>query len=344
MKFIGLLLSIFLFSSAVLGNVPPKFLSFSANTNFMTPTTELRISAIVTDPDGVDDLIGGVLVDLESNSELTYGAFITSAAEGAYQITLDWKQINEVRKIETAPGGSPRTFTARFFDQIGNQSEKSLTIMLGCDGGSSFAVCGGSCTNVMTSPTHCGSCDQRVPNNTSCIDGHVGCSDSLSLCEDRCVSLDSEFDNCGECGHSCSEFSGRLNSSNSWCETGRCYAKAARHYGSPTSCDRFCAQEHSSCIGSTYKNILDADEDGEWSHFVQNNSTSMHSKTIYKAKSPNYAKYAIADDDSGLLVLADNKYNWLSCGIAPKSKLSVKSEEGWTSKWQIKYMTCVCAE
>lgn len=44
----------------------------------------MTFSVVLTDPDGIDDLIGGTLKDPDSGS--SYGAFVTEAGEGAYAL------------------------------------------------------------------------------------------------------------------------------------------------------------------------------------------------------------------------------------------------------------------
>ncbi|MEZ4460728.1 MAG: hypothetical protein R3E66_13565 [bacterium] len=75
----------------------PRIIDLSINTTTATPsTTRLTISAIVTDPDGTGDLIGGTL---KSPGGATYGAFQSSAAEGSYQLMVTWSQLNAVQPI-----------------------------------------------------------------------------------------------------------------------------------------------------------------------------------------------------------------------------------------------------
>jgi hypothetical protein len=56
----------------------------------MTSSDRLAVSAVVTDPDGIDDLIGGTLTTTDGAS--TFGAFATDASEGAYSISLTCKE------------------------------------------------------------------------------------------------------------------------------------------------------------------------------------------------------------------------------------------------------------
>ncbi len=74
----------------------PVFLDFSASTSTLTDKNEVTFVAVLTDPDGIDDLIGGSLQHPGGGS---YGAFQTSAAEGSYQIIIDWDDVNSAEEL-----------------------------------------------------------------------------------------------------------------------------------------------------------------------------------------------------------------------------------------------------
>jgi hypothetical protein len=148
----------------------------------MQPDDSLIFSAVVTDPDGIDDLIGGILVNPSGN---TYGAFITSAQEGTYSLTIRWADINAVDPIYAEPGGSPRIFRAQFFDQGGNSISADLSITLACDD-DAYAACAGECHFLEWDVQNCGVC------HLECADFRPAVDQNVSLIEDLCVS--------GQCG------------------------------------------------------------------------------------------------------------------------------------------------
>jgi hypothetical protein len=45
----------------------------------------ITFTAVLTDPDGIDDLIGGSLTNADGS--IQYGAFVTSGQEGSYSLT-----------------------------------------------------------------------------------------------------------------------------------------------------------------------------------------------------------------------------------------------------------------
>jgi hypothetical protein len=162
----------------------PIFLSLAANTMLLKPKDSLVITAVLTDPDGIDDLIGGSITDPDTGG--SYGAFATAAAEGSYSISLGWDAINAVRPIDAMPGGSPRVFRSEFFDVAGNKATRDISITFACDAGDvspaffcqtflgepcTPTLCGGVCTEVRLDPNNCGTCRnvcQGSCNNGQC--------------------------------------------------------------------------------------------------------------------------------------------------------------------------------
>ncbi|MBX3156438.1 MAG: hypothetical protein KF773_10600 [Deltaproteobacteria bacterium] len=132
----------------------PVILSFGTNVTTLTEGQTVTFTVVLTDPDGIDDLIGGTLTD--ETGEHHYGAFATSSQEGAYSLALSWDAIQQVEDI-TFKTGTTRKFTAEFFDTAGHSTKRSATLQLTCDGrvaceGRCRSVCGfnsttrGSCT------------------------------------------------------------------------------------------------------------------------------------------------------------------------------------------------------
>ena len=104
----------------------PTILSIHTNITTMTPSESLVISAVVADPDGIDDVIGGNLVTPDDTA--AYGAFATDASEGAYRISLSWNSLTMLAPIATEDGSVARTLRAEFFDVEGNQSWRDVVV------------------------------------------------------------------------------------------------------------------------------------------------------------------------------------------------------------------------
>lgn len=157
----------------------PRIIDLAISNTIATPSNPLVISAIVTDPDGIDDLIGGTL---KSPSGATYGAFQTAAAEGSYQLTLSWNQLNAVQPI-VFEQPIPRDLVAEFYDQAGNKVQRSLNISLACDNGNEAACTPGVCVDLRTSKDHCGACNNTLEPIAElyCDNGNPTC-DNLDYC------------------------------------------------------------------------------------------------------------------------------------------------------------------
>lgn len=185
----------------------PRIISFSANTTQYTGGA-LIFSAIVTDPDGVDDLIGG---QLSAPSGGTYGSFATAAQEGAYSLSLDRNALHQVDPLIGPPGGIDRRFIAQFFDQSGSSARQELTIHVACPG-SSESLCGTECADLSADDFQCGVCGR------SCA---------------SVVPADSEPDNLGGQGR--------------WCAGGQCHFRVFSEGAVVNSCQALCAQSGASC-------------------------------------------------------------------------------------------------
>jgi hypothetical protein len=224
----------------------PIILSFDTNIDRMDRYDELIFSAVVTDPDGIDDLIGGTLKDSESDS--TYGAFVSTAQEGSYTLTISWNDIQNARPIYSPENGGPRSFTAEFYDQTGNKTEQSIDVSLVCNQDNSFAVCNGECADLNADEEHCGSCDNPISDpldyGAYCKDRQKACSSGYDLCDDsgNCTQIYNNIDHCGSCGRSCYDYLADdvISSSLSCQDTDVCF-QIARTFEA-MSCRQLCAK------------------------------------------------------------------------------------------------------
>jgi hypothetical protein len=141
----------------------PVFLDFSVNTSTATDIDQITFTAVLTDPDGIEDLIGGTL---KSPRGLSCGAFQTSAAKGAYELSLNWSDLNTVEVIELDLTNK-RTVVAEFFDASGNTSSREIDVSLECEEDEETACGDGLCVPLTT-----------VDNWSAC--GHDG-NDDLPL-------------------------------------------------------------------------------------------------------------------------------------------------------------------
>lgn len=135
-----------------MGANAPRILSLSSNSDRLLDGQALRISVVATDPDGVDDLVGGVVRD--PASERNYGALATAASEGAYSLDLSWEAIATVSEMSADFADDARVpFDVVLFDQAGNEVVERLNVAFHCEG---TQLCDGEC--LFPSDDHCGAC------------------------------------------------------------------------------------------------------------------------------------------------------------------------------------------
>jgi hypothetical protein len=227
--------------------VGPRILTFASNVTALSPGSSLILSAVVTDPDGIDNLIGGILEAPVSHA--SYGVFATSAAEGAYSLTLTWDAIDALEPINTPNGGATRRFQARFFDVEGHEAAAVLDVLLRCGSNHDLAVCDGSCTNLMTNPLHCGLCGNGLPPDDTCVDGKARCDSNEQVCLNQCIPPYS-IDHCSSCGDNCRELlPAGAPESDAFCDVFSFTFKCAAVHWTPTAqpCSTLCASAGLHC-------------------------------------------------------------------------------------------------
>src|SRR5690606_3063546 len=79
------------------GEDAPVILSLSSNVTQMTEGESVTFTAILTDPDGVSDIVGGSLLDAQG--AVDFGPFVAAGQPGTYSITLSWAQIHQAISI-----------------------------------------------------------------------------------------------------------------------------------------------------------------------------------------------------------------------------------------------------
>lgn len=182
----------------------PVIINFGTNVTQLTEGESVLFSAVVTDPDGVDDVIGGQLTSPDGN--IIYGTFIATAMEGAYEVTVSWAEIHQAETIEFEGAESVRTFRAEFYDQTAKKANATVDLSLHCGG---IAACGGSCTDLASDHEHCGTCARQCDY----LDGGNGewgtctngqCDDSLGPCLMESDGFADCTDYCASIGESCS--------------------------------------------------------------------------------------------------------------------------------------------
>jgi hypothetical protein len=137
---------------------PPMILTFATSVTSIEPRQSVTFTAVVTDPDGIDNLIGGTLA--APGGTPSYGAFMTAAAEGSYSLALSWEQIQQATPLPDDSTEGMLTFEAKFFDAEGNSATQTVMVEFLCDvDGGSNVCCGGESTDTTSDDNHCGACN-----------------------------------------------------------------------------------------------------------------------------------------------------------------------------------------
>ena len=173
----------------------PFFISFSTNVGQITEGESVVFTAIVSDPDGFDDIAGGTL--FTQDGAFSYGPFVSAGQEGTYSITVSWAEVDQVASIEFEDFDLDRVFRAEFFDKEGHKVTKDTMITLHCEGG---GACGGSCKDFQIDGANCGTCGkicsggcgggECLPIFGECIveqDGFLTCEDYCQAGGEQCV-------------------------------------------------------------------------------------------------------------------------------------------------------------
>ena len=172
------------------GENAPVFLTFSANPTAITEGESVTFTAILTDPDGVSDIVGGSLLSADGATE--FGPFVAAGQQGTYTFTLSWAQVHQAIPIQFENSMDTRMFGARFFDQTANSSTKTVSVNLQCASGS---ACDGACKDLDSDTSNCGTCAHSCA--LSCASGKCGPSwseciggdDGFSTCDQVCQSI-----------------------------------------------------------------------------------------------------------------------------------------------------------
>ena len=206
----------------------PVFLSLQTNVSKVTAGESVTFTAVLTDPDGVEDIVGGTLSD--QTGMIGYGPFVAAGQEGTYSIMVSWDAMNQAETIQFEGMDLARVFRAEFYDQAANKVSKDANLTLTCAEGS---ACDGVCTDLASNDNHCGTCGHACD---------AGCS--ASLCKPKfggCIDKNSGFATCdaycGSVGESCVENGCGM------------YSMTIRAYSGPTECaENFVVNEfHEPC-------------------------------------------------------------------------------------------------
>ncbi len=131
----------------------PQILSLQTNVSKLTAGESVVFTAVLTDSDGLADIVGGTLSD--TTGVIGYGPFVAAGQPGTYSISLSWEDMHQAEPIQFEGMDLVRVFRAEFYDLAANKVSEDVELALTCAEGSS---CDGVCLDIMTDAEHCGSC------------------------------------------------------------------------------------------------------------------------------------------------------------------------------------------
>jgi len=193
----------------------PVFLSLQTNVSKITAGESVTFTAVLTDPDGVDDIVGGTLSD--PTGMIGYGPFVAAGQEGTYSITVSWDAMQQAESIYFEGMDGMREFRAEFFDQAANKVSKDVSLTLTCAEGS---ACEGVCIDITMDGNHCGMCGMVCAGG--CDNGK--CAPSWS----ECVGFQEGYETCDQI---CAV-------SGETCVENGCGGNTVRAYGLESDCEK----------------------------------------------------------------------------------------------------------
>lgn len=122
----------------------PVVMELLANVTTLLEDDPITFTAIVTDSDGLDTIVGGKLLTEDESG--FYGAFSLTGG-GTFQFVTTWDQLSQTAKIEFMGLSSERVFRADFQDLDGNHGAATVKITLLCPDYAK-AACDGRCTEL----------------------------------------------------------------------------------------------------------------------------------------------------------------------------------------------------
>ncbi len=170
----------------------PVIEALTADRERLTEGETVRLSATVSDPDGVSE---GVVADAEG---LILARFAMQGEAWAAQ--LSWAELNAEVAVEFEAGGSAeRLLVITFFDAAGSRATRELVLTLHCG---ELGACAGRCAG-LDSADNCGVCGQSCGPDEACVEGACGCAEGSEACAGACVDTRTDQLNCGGCGQAC---------------------------------------------------------------------------------------------------------------------------------------------
>jgi hypothetical protein len=147
---------------------PPVITNVLVSGVLNADTASVTLTVDVTDPDGLDDIVGGKL--FSPDKQQFFGAF-SQLSGGTFDFTLSWKALNDAHPVVFAKGSSTvRYVLIEFNDASGLVGSMQEPLSLSC------AVCGPDCVG-------CGTCKSQA----TCAMCEPAPSTTPKTCNDFCA-------------------------------------------------------------------------------------------------------------------------------------------------------------
>jgi hypothetical protein len=155
----------------------PRIAELTVDRPSLSEGEVVTFTAVVTDPDGAEDIAGGTLALRQPATNL--GAFVLVSGS-TYTASLAWDQLHAAAAIEFTDN-DVRAIRVEFVDQAGHEGWQEFPLPLACP---ARAACAGVCTDLTSDPDHCGSCDMQCAPEQGDFGGcaESACRPGLSAC------------------------------------------------------------------------------------------------------------------------------------------------------------------
>lgn len=172
--------------------MPPEILEVMVSSDNLSEGEALTVTALVTDPDGLDDIVG---VSLRAADNSATYIFLDQISQGTFRVAVTWDDIHAVTPIEFETDQILET-AVQAVDSMGNTDQDFLSTTLTCRGD---VACDGSCTTLGTSE-NCGSCGDTCTRPAYCSENQ--CIENTT-CGNNIVDLGEQCDGTNLQGFTC---------------------------------------------------------------------------------------------------------------------------------------------
>ena len=160
----------------------PQILSFTSSKTTIEDDDTAVLTIVVSDPDGVSDIVGALLIDPATDTILR--PLSPAGTPGTFTAGVSWNDLSPATINFDNDGATRRSIRVRFIDGAGHKVSQSLQLSLSCSQGR--PACGGSCGELVC-PAEDDGClyveNQRLTADDRCSVCNTGCR----ACDNGCA-------------------------------------------------------------------------------------------------------------------------------------------------------------